>query len=84
MLLHHKSLHEGEGSTEVAGGTTGVLLCPVPLSAEAKRGRFVPTTVVLVVGHCLILGLVTPRDANPSCEESSVCSEQDCLVGGMC
>lgn len=79
-----KSLHEGEGSREVAEGTAEVLLCPVPFNAGTKRGMFEPTTVVLVVGHYLILGLVTPHNANPSCKNSSACSEQDSLVGGMC
>lgn len=66
-------------------GPQGVLLCPVPLNAVTERARFVPTALVLVVGHCLILGLVTPHDANPSCKKSSSpCSEQDSLVGGMC
>lgn len=46
---------------------TGVLLCPISLGAGAKRGRFVPTSPVLALGHCLrnwtaclILDLVTP------------------------
>lgn len=73
------------------GGTAGVLLCPVSLGAEAKRGRFVPAATVSAVGHCprnwaarLMLGLATPRRVNLSCEEPSVRSEQGHLVGGMC
>lgn len=73
------------GATEVGGGTAGVLLCPIALSAGAKRGRFVPTALVLAVGRCPpVLVLVTPRHVNPSCEELSACSEQGRLVGGMC
>lgn len=58
---------------------------------EAQRGQqgFSFALCLLMQGqkgaglYCLILALVTPSNANPSCKESPACSEQDCLVGGM-
>lgn len=67
------------------GGTAGFLLCPDSLSAAVKRGRFVPTALVSVVGRYLrswaaCLVLVTPCNVNPFCKEPSARSRQGHFV----